>query len=103
MSPRKPGPAPNTPSRQLRVAPRGKDSPAGRIKEGGAQVTQEVLPAVKNRKTQVMLTKPIKEHRFVENQKRAWPAGPRWASCSPLNSPLCPGAPGARPRAAVSQ
>lgn len=48
MSPRKAGRPPNTPTRQPRVAP-----PARQIKEDGAKLTPEVLPAVKNRKTQV--------------------------------------------------
>lgn len=54
------------------MAPRGKESPARQVKEGGAKVTQEVLPAVKNRKTQVMLIKPIKQYRLVKNDEKLW-------------------------------
>lgn len=72
VSPCKSGPPPNTPTRQLRMAPRGKESPARQVKEGGAKLTQEVLPAVKNRKTQVMLIKPIKQYRLVKNDEKFW-------------------------------
>lgn len=98
-SPRKSGP-PNTPARQPRVAPRRKESPARQIKEGGAKATQEVLPAVKNRETQVMMIKPIKQYRLVKNTK-VWWIKRCCADC--LNSPFCSGASEACPRPAVSQ